>query len=90
MSTKVSTNKASKIFKHLRNGILATPSPSQSVLYGAILKEAVQLNQQLHKIYNWKIGPYPFDEKRIDDNEHQEVILKNKRTEVQLDATAFS
>ena len=86
ISTGVSTNKASNIFKHLTDSGLATPSLSQSAIFKATFKEAVKLKEQMKEnlqMENWSLH---FDGKHIQENEYQVVVLKNKRTEVKLDA----
>ena len=82
----MSTNKASKIFKHLTDGGLAIPLPSQSAIYKATFKEAVKLKEQMKEdlqMENWSLH---FDGKHIEENEYQVVVLNNERTEVKSDA----
>ena len=86
ISTGVSTNKASKIFKHLTDGGLATPPPSQSAIYKATFKEAVKLKEQMKEDLQVENCSLHFDGKHIEEDEYQVVVLENERTEVKLDA----
>ena len=66
----MSTNKASKIFKHLCDGGLATLSTSQFAIYRATFKEAIKLKQQLKQILQLENWSLYFDGKRINKIEN--------------------
>ena len=55
------------------DGILI-PTPSQSAIYKSTFREAAKFKAEM------------IDGKRIENCEYQVVVLKNKRTEVKLDA----
>ena len=78
ISTRVSTNKAFRIFKHLSDGGLATTSPSLSAILRATFKEAVKIKQQLKKDLQLENCSLHFDEKRIDKIEYQMMVLEQK------------
>ena len=81
-STRVSTRKAAKIWKQLAFDGVNIPTPSQAGVYKSVFKEASKLKKEMTKHLNTEQWSLHFDGKRLNENEHQVVVLKNERMEV--------
>lgn len=61
-------------------------TPSQSVIYRLIIKDAVKLKEGMKKTLPLEDSAVHFDGKQINNQEFQVLVLKNERREVKLEA----
>ena len=82
-TTKLSTRKSHKVCKILLESGVSIPTPSQSVVYRAIIKKEELKKHFVENLRhaNWCLH---FDRKTIQKKEYQSVVLKNANREIRL------
>ena len=83
-TAKLSTRKAHKVCKTLSDSGISLPTPTQSGLYKAVLKQSEELKKKFMtnlKNEHWCLH---FDGKTIQKKEYQVIVLKNETREIRL------
>jgi len=81
---KLSTWKAQKVCKTLSESGISIPTPTQSGVYKAVMKEGEKLKKNFMENLGNEQWCLHFNGKTIEKKEYQVVVLKNKNREVRL------
>ena len=83
-NTNLSTKKASNVCQQLSNDGIDLPTPSQSGIYRACLKESENMKCRMKETLNKEEWALHFDGKSMKGKERQVLVLKNEKREVRL------
>lgn len=83
-TAKLSTRKAHKVCKTLSESGVSLPTPTQSGVYKAVMKEGEELKKNFMENLKNEHWCLHFDGKTIQKKEYQVVVLKNENREVRL------
>jgi hypothetical protein len=83
-TAKLSTRKAHKVCETLSESGVSIPTPTQSGVYKAVMKEGEKLKRNFKENLRNKRWCLHFDGKTIQKKEYQVVVLKNENREVRL------
>lgn len=81
----LSSKKSAKVCKNISDEGISIPTPTQSGIYKATIKEAKQFKEELKARLKHNHYSLHFDGKIIDKKEFQVVLLKNETEEIKLD-----
>jgi len=81
---KLSTRKAHKVCETLFESGVCIPTPTQSGVYKAVMKEGEKVREQFKRNLKQEQWCLHFDGKTIEKKEYQVVVLKNEHREVRL------